>query len=109
MAVVSGFRDQCTNEINPGCFLIIIWFHWCGTCWGHLEHDGGYDYTTLSYLQALVLFTLLTEGVDLERLGDGGVFSILDTISEALTRLDLAGENCLLHFCQVYMVTKSKL
>ena len=40
-----------------------------------------------------MLFTLLTEGVDLERLGDGGVFSILDTVSEALTRLDLAGEN----------------
>ena len=78
-------------------FLIIIWFHWWGIDRGHLEH--GKDYIiTLAYLQALVLFTLLTEGVELDRLGDGGVFSILDTISEALTRLDLAGENWPLHF-----------
>ena len=41
--------------------------------------------------QAFVLWTLVSEGVELDRL-DGGVFAILDTITEAVAKLDLAGE-----------------
>ena len=42
-------------------------------------------------VQAFVLWTLVSEGVQLDRL-DGGVFAILDTITEAVAKLDLAGE-----------------
>ena len=47
--------------------------------------------------QAFVLWTLVSEGVELDRL-DGGVFAILDTITEAVAKLDLAGEwSCILY------------
>ena len=47
--------------------------------------------------QAFVLWTLVSEGVELDRL-DGGVFAILDTITEAVAKLDLAGEwGCILY------------
>ena len=49
--------------------------------------------------QAFVLWTLVSEGVELDRL-DGGVFAILDTITEAVAKLDLAGEwGCILYSC----------
>ena len=49
--------------------------------------------------QAFVLWTLVSEGVELDRL-DGGVFAILDTITEAVAKLDLAGEwGCILYPC----------
>ena len=41
--------------------------------------------------QALILWSVLSEGIELDRLGDGGVFSILDKISEAVAKFDLAG------------------
>ena len=43
-----------------------------------------------------MLWTLVSEGVELDRL-DGGVFAILDTITEAVAKLGLAGEwGCIL-------------
>ena len=46
-----------------------------------------------------MLWTLVSEGVELDRL-DGGVFAILDTITEAVAKLDLAGEwGCILYSC----------
>ena len=45
----------------------------------------------LSSFQALILWSVLGEGIELDRLGDGGVFSILDKISEAVAKFDLAG------------------
>ena len=45
----------------------------------------------LSSFQALILWSVLSEGIELDRLGDGGVFSILDNISEAVAKFDLAG------------------
>lgn len=44
-----------------------------------------------SSFQALFLWSVLSEGIELDRLGDGGVFSILDKISEAVAKFDLAG------------------
>ena len=43
------------------------------------------------FLQAFILWSVLSEGIELDRLGEGGVFTILDTISEAVAKLDLAG------------------
>ena len=45
------------------------------------------------FFQLIVLLTLLTEGVQLDRLGEGGVFGILDNIAAAVAKLDLAGTN----------------
>ena len=54
--------------------------------------------------QAFVLWTLVSEGVELDRL-DGGVFAILDTITEAVAKLDLAGEwSCILYPVSLYPV-----
>ena len=50
------------------------------------------------------LWTLVSEGVELDRL-DGGVFAILDTITEAVAKLDLAGEwGCILYPVSLYLV-----
>ena len=41
----------------------------------------------------IFLVSLLTEGVELERLGEGGVFGIFDNIAATLAKLDLAGRS----------------
>ena len=46
----------------------------------------------MDHFQALVLLTLVTDGIELDRLGSGGVFGILDTIGEAISNIDFAGK-----------------
>jgi len=47
--------------------------------------------TALLLAKMIFLVSLLTEGVELERLGEGGVFGVFDNIAATLAKLDLAG------------------
>merc|ERR1719360_332860 len=95
--LVSEFRDSSVYPLilNP---LAVNKRH-CGSVITFYDNSASSDatvavdvcLTALILAKALFLWSVLSEGIELDRLGDGGVFSILDKITEAVAKFDLAG------------------
>jgi len=96
-SLVTEFRDSSVYPLilNP---LAVNKLH-CGSVITFYDNSASADatvavdvcLTALILAKALLLWSVLSEGIELDRLGDGGVFSILDKISEAVAKFDLAG------------------
>merc|ERR1719384_64871 len=96
-SLVTEFRDSSVYPLilNP---LAVNKLH-CGSVITFYDNSASADatvavdvcLTALILAKALILWSVLSEGIELDRLGDGGVFSILDKISEAVAKFDLAG------------------